>query len=195
MGAGSLDGARIVLLCLFGEPVLEAPPRLSHCRGAAAAPRPGAPGWPRVTHQAPQPQRAPRLPRAKTNKQQSHKKPERREGGRERELPDLPPTPPGRHRKPAGPGASAEPPPARPPAGAASPGKKLLGGLRGERHATQLSLPAVGEGGGCPGASRLAGSGETARLLPFRGKSHGERRKMHFSGLRLRGCQRCVLPS
>lgn len=64
------------------------------------------------------------------NKQTTNPQETRKEGGRE--LSDLPPTSPGRHRKPAGPGASAEPPPARPP-GLPLPGKSCSGdsGKRG----------------------------------------------------------------
>lgn len=140
-------------------------------------------GRPRVTHRAPQPQPAPRLPRAKTNKQNPpNNQHTRKEGGRGSGSGSClaSPRPPGRDRKPAGRGASTEP-----PAGAASPGKSRSGNA-GERGSPRSSP--------CRPWVR-PGSGESPRLSPFRGKSNGEQRKMPFSGLRLCGCQRCVLPA
>lgn len=101
--------------------------------------------------------------------QQTHERAERREAeGAARPAPD-PPAATGSLR------------------GAASPGKSRCGSA-GSGVGTELSLPAGGEGGRFPGPPARR---RVRPAFPFGVKSNGVRIKMRFSGLRLRGCQRC----
>lgn len=187
MGAGSLDVGRNVLLCLLGKPTLGAPPRLSACRGRSAGLASCDPPGPAATAST---------TGVKTNKQNSqttNPQESRKEGEWETELPGLPPTPPGRDRKPAGQGAST----AEPPAGASSPGKTLPGdsGERGWPAGRAARRGWWVRAGAVPGPPGWREAASPPGFFHFGGKSNGELRKMLFSALRLRGCQRCVLPA